>query len=164
MLVNNFSAGILGGVMAVVAHLTIGPVVESMAGALGDAVGFLVDKRLLPLADLLIEPGKVLFLNNAINHGVLTPLGVAEVIKSGKAIHFLLQSHPVPGFGLLGAFWLMSKGTARQSAPGSIFAELAMTPKGAHFGVLGGIFLGALEAFIVGTFLLKISPVPEPKK
>ena len=217
MLVNNFSAGILGGVMAVLAHLTIGPVVESMAGALGDAVGFLVDKRLLPLADLLIEPGKVLFLNNAINHGVLTPLGVAEVIESGKAIHFLLESNPGPGLGLLCAFWLMGKGTARQSAPGaivihflggiheiyfpyvlahpimivalwaggitadmwfvitdaglvaaaspgSIFAEIAMTPKGAHFGVLGGIFLGALAAFIVGSFLLKISPVPEPEK
>ena len=99
-----------------------------LSTALGAAVGFLVDWRLLPLADIFIEPAKVLFLNNAINHGILGPLGVADVQKSGKAIHFLLETNPGPGLGLLLAYWVAGKGSLKQSAPGAMII---------HF--LGGI-------------------------
>ena len=119
MLVNNFSAGILGASLAIAAHLWLGPVVEAAANALGEAVQLLAERRLLPMAALIIEPAKVLFLNNAINHGVLTPLGLAEAAQSGKAIHFLLESNPGPGLGLLMAYWACGRGTARQSAPGA---------------------------------------------
>ncbi len=128
MLVNNFSAGILGMILALVAYLVIGPVVETASNTLGAGVQAMVSAGLLPLAALIIEPAKILFLNNAINHGILSPLGVAEVAKNGQAIHFLLETNPGPGLGLLIAFWLMGKGSAKQSAPGAIII---------HF--LGGI-------------------------
>jgi PTS system mannitol-specific IIC component len=119
MLVNNLTAGVLGASLAVAAHLWVGPVVEVFTQALGDAVELLAERRLLPLAAFVIEPAKVLFLNNAINHGVLTPLGLAEAAESGKAIHFLLESNPGPGLGLLMAYWGFGRGTAKQSAPGA---------------------------------------------
>lgn len=119
MLVSNFSAGILGAALAVAAYLWFGPLLETLTNALGDMVAGLAEKRLLPLAALVIEPAKVLFLNNAINHGVLTPLGIAEAAQSGQAVHFLLESNPGPGLGLLLAYWLAGRGPARQAAPGA---------------------------------------------
>jgi mannitol PTS system EIICBA or EIICB component len=128
LLINNFSAGFLVVALALLANVTVGPVVVGLSTAMGAAVGFLVDWRLLPLADIFIEPAKVLFLNNAINHGILGPLGVADVQKSGKAIHFLLETNPGPGLGLLLAYWVAGKGSLKQSAPGAMII---------HF--LGGI-------------------------
>ena len=61
-----------------------------------------------------------LFLNNAINHGVLSPLGVAEVTEKGKSILFLLETNPGPGLGILLAYWLFSKGSAKATAPTAI--------------------------------------------
>jgi PTS system mannitol-specific IIC component len=120
MLVANFSAGILGGLLAILALLGVGPLVEAFSNFLGDGVGWLVDTGFLPLASLFIEPAKVLFLNNAINHGVLGPLGIAEAADVGKSIFFLLETNPGPGLGILVAYWLFGKGMAKNSAPGSI--------------------------------------------
>ena len=120
MLVNNFSLGIGGAVLAVVGLLAIGPILDSFSNALGNVVHGLISAGLLPLADIPIEVGKVLFLNNAINHGVLAPLGVADAAQNGRAIEFLLETNPGPGLGLLLAFWFAGKGLAKQSAPGSI--------------------------------------------
>jgi len=120
MLTNNFSAGILGGILAVGGVLIVGPVLDSVSNFLGGVVKALVDARLLPLADIPIEVGKVLFLNNAINHGVLAPLGVIDAAKNGRAIEFMLETDPGPGLGLLMAFWFAGKGLAKASAPGAI--------------------------------------------
>lgn len=119
MLVSNFSAGVLGAALAIAAHLWFGPLLESLIAALSAVVEGLAERHLLPLAALVIEPAKVLFLNNGINHGVLTPLGIAEAAESGQAIHFLLESNPGPGLGLLMAYWLAGRGSARQAAPGA---------------------------------------------
>jgi PTS system mannitol-specific IIC component len=102
------------------ANIVIGPVVQGVSDGLGSGVQFLIDSRLLPLADLIIEPAKVLFLNNAINHGILAPLGVAEVAKSGRAIHFLLETNPGPGLGMLMAVWFAGKGNLKLTAPGAM--------------------------------------------
>src|ERR1700716_2074307 len=120
MLTNNFSAGILGAILAVLGLLVVGPILTTFSDALGSFVSALVSSGLLPLADIAIEPAKVLFLNNAINHGVLAPLGVVEAAKTGKAIHFLLETNPGPGLGLLLAFWFSGHGMAKASAPGAI--------------------------------------------
>jgi mannitol PTS system EIICBA or EIICB component len=119
MLVNNFSAGILGAVLAVLGVIIIGPILEAGSNALGSVVQAIINAGLLPLADIPIEVGKVLFLNNAINHGILAPLGAQEVAAHGKAIHFLLETNPGPGLGLLLAYTLAGKGLAKQSAPGA---------------------------------------------
>jgi len=207
MLVDNFTAGIVGGAMAIAGVLAIGPVVQQVTNAAGSAVGWLVDHSLLPLASFLIEPAKVLFLNNAINHGVLGPLGVAEAARDGSSILFMLETNPGPGLGLLLAYMFFGPRLLRAStpasaiihffggiheiyfpyvlmkprmiaaviaggvtgvatfmvtgvglvatpAPGSIFAYLTMTPRGAHVGVILGIVLSAAVSFLVGALLL----------
>lgn len=214
MLVNNFSAGILAVILVLCANVLIGPVVEAISKAAGAIVDTLINNRLLPLAALIIEPAKILFMNNAINHGVLAPLGVAAAEGSGKAIHFLLETNPGPGLGLLLAFYVAGKGMLRQSAPGamiihflggiheiyfpyvlahpamilsvisgglaadfwftilnaglvatpspgSIFAYLAVIPKGQHFAVLSGVAIAAATSFVVGSVVLKFRPVRE---
>jgi PTS system mannitol-specific IIC component len=130
MLINNFSAGILAVILILVANVAIGPVVVAISNGFGAAVDGLVKAGLLPLAAFFIEPAKILFLNNALNHGVLTPLGVAAAQENGRAIHFLLETNPGPGLGLLLAFFIAGKkGTMlKDSAPGSMII---------HF--LGGI-------------------------
>jgi mannitol PTS system EIICBA or EIICB component len=215
MLVNNFSLGILGVGMAIVGYLGIGPIVTWLTEVLGSGVEFLIDNRLLPLASVLIEPAKVLFLNNAINHGVLGPLGVVEAADAGKSILFMLETNPGPGLGILLAFWLAGPnklirasapgaiiihffggiheiyfpyvlmkpqmilaaiaggatgvltflvtgvGLVATPSPGSIFAYMAVTPRGNYFGVLLGIALSAVVSFVVGAALLRFSKSDE---
>ena len=128
MLVNNFSAGIWGGFLAIVGFVVAGPFVEAFSRLASNVVDTLVANSLLPLTSIFIEPAKILFLNNAINQGILTPLGTTEAQDSGQSILFLLEANPGPGLGLLLAFALFGKGIAKASAPGAIII---------HF--LGGI-------------------------
>ncbi len=123
MLVNNFSAGILAAALAVVGFFVFGPPIEAIATALGDGVDWLVDNSLLPLASLIIEPAKVLFLNNAINHGVLTPLGIQQAAEEGKSILFLLEANPGPGAGLLVAYAIFGTGVAKNTAPAALIIQ-----------------------------------------
>lgn len=128
MLVNNFSLGILGFILAIVMLKAIAPFVEVLQQGLQTGVGFFVDRKLLPLASIFIEPAKVLFLNNAINHGIFSPMGIQQVEEAGKSIFFLLEANPGPGLGILLAYCLFGKGAAKVSAPGAVII---------HF--LGGI-------------------------
>lgn len=119
MLVNNFSAGIFAAVAAVASMFLLTPVMNVIQHAAGAAVGWLVDHNLLMLTSLLIEPAKILFLNNAINHGVLTPLAAQESLEHGKSILYLLEANPGPGFGILLAYMFFGRGSARATAPGA---------------------------------------------
>lgn len=119
MLVNNFSAGIWGALLAMLGFYGISPLVTAFSTAAGNVVQFLVNNGLLPLTSIFIEPAKVLFLNNAINHGVLTPLGVQQSLEQGKSILFLLEANPGPGLGILLAYMFFGKGLAKASAPGA---------------------------------------------
>ena len=128
MLVNNFSLGILGAILAVAALKGVTPLVSGLNSAMEAGVNFFVQNNLLPLASVLIEPAKVLFLNNAINHGIFSPMGIQQVEEFGKSIFFLLEANPGPGLGILLAYCLAGKGSAKSSAPGAVII---------HF--LGGI-------------------------
>lgn len=214
LLINNFSMGILGTLLVLFAMIVMGPVVTAISNAFGAVVEFLFNIKLLPLVALIIEPAKVLFLNNALNIGVLAPLGAVASQETGRAIHFMLESNPGPGLGLLLAYTVAGKGMLKQSAPGaiiihflggiheiyfpyvlahpimilamyagailanfwwvvtdaglvatpspgSIFAYIAMTPKGWHFQVLMGVLIGAVASFLVGVLILKRFPVKE---
>ena len=119
MLVNNFSAGIWGALLAMLGFYGISPLVTAFSTAAGNGVQFLVNNGLLPLTSIFIEPAKVLFLNNAINHGVLTPLGIQQSLEQGKSILFLLEANPGPGLGILLAYMFFGKGLAKASAPGA---------------------------------------------
>ncbi|MTI60379.1 MAG: PTS mannitol transporter subunit IICBA [Firmicutes bacterium] len=210
MLVNNFSAGIVGALLTIIAYQAIGPVVLGLNNVLKAGVESIVNTGLLPLTSLFIEPGKILFLNNAINHGVLGPLGIQEANQFGRSIFFLLETNPGPGLGILLAYWAFAKGMVKQSSPGailvhffggiheiyfpyvlmkpvlilaviagalsgvftfnllgaglvatpspgSIFALLTMTPRGAWFSVLVGIAVSAVVSFSVASFFIKES-------
>lgn len=123
MLVNNFSAGILGALLAIAGFFGFSPVFTAISNALEGAVNWLVSINMLPLLSILVEPGKVLFLNNAINHGVFTPIGTQQAIDTGKSILFLIEANPGPGLGILLAFTFFGVGMARASAPGAIIIQ-----------------------------------------
>jgi PTS system mannitol-specific IIC component len=207
MLVDNFSAGIVGAGMAIFGRWAVGPAVTWVAERAEDGVSWLIDHHMLGLVSILVEPAKVLVLNNAINHGVVGPLGAAEAADKGKSILFMIETNPGPGAGLLLAFWMFGPRVLRPTvpaaliiqflggiheiyfpyvlmkprliiamiaggatgvstfmvtgaglvatpAPGSIFAYLAVTPKGGWFGVLLGIVLAAAVTFAVASLLL----------
>jgi mannitol PTS system EIICBA or EIICB component len=207
MLVDNFSSGIIGGVIAVLGVLGIGPAVQWLSNVAGNGVQALINVHLLPLASIIIEPAKVLFLNNAINHGILEPIGVQQAAAhGGKAIEFLMESNPGPGLGVLLAcmlfgpramrgsvpgamvihffggiheiyfpyilarpklvlaaiagggmgvltFVVTGAGTTATPSPGSIFAVIALTPKGGFVGVILGVVIAAAVSFAVGAAL-----------
>ena len=167
-----------------------------------------MDRSLLPLTAVLVEPAKVLFLNNAINHGVFTPIGTEQAMEMGKSILFMIESNPGPGLGLLLAYCVAGKGETRSSAgaaaviqfvggiheiyfpyvlmnpivilgpmignivgiftlsalggglaaaasPGSIIAEMLMTPRGGYLANIAGIGIAAVVSFLISVFLLK---------
>ena len=120
MLVDNFSGGIVGGLLALFGWWAIAPAVTALSNFLEGVVNFLVTNGLLPLASIFVEPGKILFLNNAINHGVFTPLGTIAAEKDGQSILFLIEANPGPGLGILLAFTVFGVGLLRASAPGAI--------------------------------------------
>ena len=120
MLINNFSIGIFGMLLAIVGYYAIGPFMSAVLVVLKGGVQ-VVDHSLLPLAAIFIEPAKVLFLNNAINHGIFTPIGIEQAAEAGKSIMYMLEANPGPGLGLLLAYWAFSKDKAtKDSAPGAI--------------------------------------------
>lgn len=125
MLVNMFSAGIWGFVMAIVGFYPLAWLINGLMNVLSTAVNWLVETNLLPLTSIIIEPAKVFFLNNALNHGVLTPLGLDQAATSdgGGSILFLLEANPGPGVGLLLAFTFFGIGAARASAPGAAIIQ-----------------------------------------
>ena len=170
MLVDNFSAGILGVVMAILGLWAIGPVVETLANAAGEGVDALVSSGLLPLVSIIVEPAKVLFLNNAINHGVLAPLGVAQVAEHGKSILFMIETNPGPGLGILLAYWFFGPRAMRPTAPGAIvihffggiheiyFPYVLMNPRLILAAIVGGAS-GVATAVVTGAGLVA-TPAP----
>lgn len=210
MLYNNFSSGIIGFILAIIGFYAVGPFVSSFTAIMGNGVEWILETGLIPLANIFIEPAKILFLNNAINHGVLTPLGIEQATEHGKSLLFLLEANPGPGLGLLLAYCIFGKGSAKSSAmgasiihffggiheiyfpyvlmnpvlflaviaggvagtftnfilgsglvaaasPGSIFAILAMTPKGGYISVLLGVIVATVVSFLVAMVILKAS-------
>ncbi len=120
MLVNNFSKGIIGFGLAILVYLVIGDVITWISTAIGAGADFVIKKGLFPLIAFIVEPAKVLFLNNAVHHGILAPIGIEQASHIGQSIIFLVDPNPGPGLGLLLAFWVLGKGVEKESAPGSI--------------------------------------------
>lgn len=170
MLINNFSSGILGGILAIISYLAIGPGVTALTTALVAGVEWMLDAGVLPLTSILIEPAKVLFLNNAINHGVLSPIGIEQVKQTGQSILFLLEANPGPGIGILLAYCFFGKGTAKQTAPGAAiihffggiheiyFPYVLMHPMLFFAAILGGVSGVFTLSMLGGGLLAPASP------
>lgn len=208
MLINNFSVGIIGLILAIVGFYAIGPVVVIVTEGLKLGVEVIISKGLLPLVAIFIEPAKVLFLNNAINHGIIGPIGIEQTKEFGQSIMYLLEANPGPGLGVLLAYCFYSKGGMKQSAPGaaiihalggiheiyfpyvlmnplliiapivgsaagilvfsifnaglvatpspgSIFALMALSPKGGMIGILAGVAVSTAVSFVVAAPLVR---------
>lgn len=157
MLVNNFSAGIIGMLLAILSFYLIGPFVKVLSDTLAAGVNFLVSAHLLPLTSIFVEPAKILFLNNAINHGIFSPLGIQQASETGQSIFFLIEANPGPGLGILLAYMVFGKGTARQTAGGAsiihffggiheiYFPYILMNPR---------LILAAIAGGMTGVFVL----------
>ena len=123
MLVSNFSIGILGMLLAVLGYYVVGSVVSGLTMLISSGAELVIRHGLLPLVSLFVEPAKVLFLNNAVNHGIFSPIGIEQARETGQSIMFLLETNPGPGLGVLLAYWLFGRGNARQSAPGAVIIQ-----------------------------------------
>ena len=208
MLVNNFSVGIIGMLLAIVGFWAVGPFVTIITTVLTAGANMIYSMGFLPLISIFVEPAKILFLNNAINHGIMGPIGIAQAAEAGKSIMFLVETNPGPGLGIMLAFWVFAKGSVRDSAPGaaiihflggiheiyfpyvlmkpvlllaviaggasgvltfaltgaglvatpspgSIFALMAMTPRGDFLKVLLGVAVSCAVSFLVAAFFVK---------
>ncbi|WP_058911050.1 PTS mannitol transporter subunit IICB [Entomohabitans teleogrylli] len=209
MVINNFSLGIAGMLMCLLAFEIIGPAVLVANNFVKECIESLVKTGYLPLLSLINEPAKILFLNNAIDQGVYYPLGMQQASDTGKSIFFMVASNPGPGLGLLLAFAVFGKGMSKRSAPGamiihflggihelyfpyvlmkpltliamiaggmsgiytfhlldgglvagpspgSIFAYLALTPRGSFIATLSGVTVGTVVSFVVTALILKM--------
>lgn len=123
MLVSNFSIGILGMLLPVLGYYVVGSVVSGLTMLISSGAELVIRHGLLPLVSLFVEPAKVLFLNNAVNHGIFSPIGIEQARETGQSIMFLLETNPGPGLGVLLAYWLFGRGNARQSAPGAVIIQ-----------------------------------------
>lgn len=210
MLINNFSLGIIGFILCLLANSLIGPAVQEANNIISVAIKALVSTGILPILALVNEPAKVLFLNNVIDQGVYYPLGMQDALDTGKSIYFMVASNPGAGLGLLLAYAVFGQGASKSTAPGaiiihffggihemyfpyvlmkpitiismicgsacgiftfqlfgvglaagpspgSIFAYLALTPKGNFLGVIAGVLVAATVSFIITSFILKVS-------
>lgn len=119
MLFNNFSAGILGFIMTILSFEILAPIMKFIMHILSVAVEALVHAHLLPIVSIIVEPAKIVFLNNAINHGVFTPLGADQAATAGQSILYAIESNPGPGFGVLLAYMIFGKGTAKATSYGA---------------------------------------------
>lgn len=210
MLVNNFSLGIIGFILCLLANSFIGPAVQEANNIISIAIKALVSTGILPILALINEPAKVLFLNNVIDQGVYYPLGMQDALNTGKSIYFMVASNPGAGLGLLLAYAVFGQGASKSTtpgaiiihffggihemyfpyvlmkpitiismicgsacgiftfqlfgvglaagpSPGSIFAYLALTPKGNFLGVIAGVLVAAIVSFVITSFILKVS-------
>lgn len=119
MLVNNFSVGIIGMLLAIAGFLVVGNAISSLTGLVSRAAEALIAHKMLPLISLVVEPAKILFLNNAINHGIFSPIGIEQVHEIGQSVMFLIEANPGAGLGMLLAHWAVGKGSSKTSAPGA---------------------------------------------
>lgn len=210
MLVNNFSAGFLALILALLSLTFVAPFMEAVMAVLTYGVDWLVSRGLLPLVHIFVEPGKILFLNNAMNHGIFTPIAADQVAEYGKSLLYMIESNPGPGFGILIAYMLFGKGSEKSTAfgasivhvaggiheiyfpyvlmnpkliiaaiaggmtstfllgvlngglvgaasPGSIFAWLAMTPRGSYFATIVAFLASTAVSTVISSIILKTS-------
>lgn len=208
MLVDNFSMGIIGGILMIIGYIAVEPILQGLIVILSGGVSFLIHHSLLPLVSIFVAPAQVLFLNNVVNHGIMVPIGVAQAAATGKSILFLVEANGsiwtgvalafalfgskvekksapaavvIMGFGgiaevvfpyvlskprtivgpiignmtALFTLSLMGGGTVAAVSPGSIFALIAMTPKGGFAANLTGYAVGLVVTTLATGFMLR---------
>lgn len=162
MIVNNFSLGIIGAILCCFAMLVFGPVMETVTTVLTNGVNWIVAHNALPLSAIFVEPAKVLFLNNALDHGIFGPIGYEQVKTLGHSALFLLVPNPLTIIGMIaggivgtGTLTFLNVGTVATPSPGSIFSVVALSPKNCMFGVLLSVVLSCVVSFLLNAIFVK---------
>lgn len=170
LLIGNLTIAILGAIIAIIGCIGLAPAITSLSSVFASGVAALEKNNLLPLTAIFIEPAKVLFLNNAIGQGILTPLGSAQLDELGKSVLFLLESNPGPGLGILLAYCVFGKGRAKANAYGATvihaiggiheiyFPFILMNP----VLVIAAIVGGAVGTFLFSLFHVGLVGVSSP--
>ena len=159
MIYNNFSSGIMGMLLAILGVYIVNPIVSSGSHLMSQGVDWIISIHMLPLANIFIEPAKVLFLNNAIGNGILVPLGIQQAASAGKSVLFLLESNPGPGLGVLLAFMFFGKGNAKASAPGAAVIQFIGGIHEIYFPYIlmkPALFLAVIAGGVTGTFTFQL--------
>ena len=161
MLINNFSLGILGFALAILGYLIIGPVVNAIIAFLTAGINFLIAKKLIPLLAVFMCPAQVLFLNNAVNHGIISPIAFAQAQEAGKSLMFLLDSNCGPLLGTLCSIAVFGKGKAKETAPmamfiagiagiGEVYFPFVLANPIMIFATMGGLATSLLLLVVLG--------------
>lgn len=163
MLINNFSIGLIGLALMAASFWSI-----ALFAAVLQAIFFLIinginSSNTLFLLPIFVETEKILFLNNAVNHGILGPLGLDEVGRIGESAYFFLDPNPGTGMGLLIAYYLFGdKQNKSQSLAAmpihfiggihEVYYPFVLTkPINLLWMIAGGMFAsGMYQAFEVG--------------
>lgn len=158
MLLQNILAGVVGTLFCLVGLFILTPIINFSTLLAISGVHFLITHHLLPLVNVIIEPLKVFFFNNAINHGVLTPLGLNMVKETGQSILFLLEVNPGPGLGILLAFSLYGNQEERKQGAGASMIHLFGGIHEVYFPFVlkePKLFLVAILSGITGTTIFQ---------
>lgn len=159
MIYNNFSAGIIGMLLAILGTYIVNPLVTAGSNFMAKGVDWIISIHMLPLANIFIEPAKILFLNNAIGNGILVPLGVQQAATAGKSVLFLLESNPGPGLGILLAYMFFGKGSSKASAPGAAIIQFFGGIHEIYFPYVlmkPALILAAIAGGVSGTFTFQL--------
>lgn len=109
MLMRNLTAGVIGGGLAALGFYFLTPIFWAIERGIALFIHELLNRNLTGLLSLIIEPAKVFFLNNILNHGILVPLAMSELKTAESSVLFLLEANPGPGLGMLTALYFYEK-------------------------------------------------------
>lgn len=123
MLIHNLLVGIIGGVCCLLGMIVITPLISSVSQMISQAILWLTEMKMLTLAHVLLEPLKVLFFNNIINHGILTPLGIEFAQQENSSILFLMEANPGPGIGVLLAILFQGRRETKTNAGSALMIQ-----------------------------------------
>ncbi|WHQ36846.1 hypothetical protein [Spiroplasma sp. SV19] len=126
MLVKNFSLALIAIIYAIMIFYAWGWIMFGISWVMISIINlFTKTPWVFPFMAILTEPLRAMFLNNALNHGVMVPLGTEDVVRqldngviNPASWFFMVGGNPGPGFGLLLAYVVWRK-QQRAAALGS---------------------------------------------
>lgn len=109
MLGKNMLLGTTGALFSAADIYLILPLLKQTAALFFSWISFLTRCNMTACLSFFIEPAKVFFLNNVVNHMMLVPAGMEQIQETGSTILFLLETNPGPGIGVILALFYAKK-------------------------------------------------------
>ncbi|MDW2800210.1 protein-N(pi)-phosphohistidine--sugar phosphotransferase [Clostridium boliviensis] len=159
MLFSNLYLASLGLLAGGAAYVLLIPEAEWMLGFLGNGLSLMIDRGIIPFISFVVEPLKIIFFNNWINHGIFLPLGLEQLKTQGSSILFLLETNPGPGFGILLAYTLANRNIRKPMVSSLIIQFLGGIHEVYFPYILSDIRLlaGAIAGSIAGNYCFMVT-------